>query len=190
MTITRGSTLSRRLALALLALIVLVILIAAAIPFAARWTEFGRAIVDRRTEIAAMETRRAAEAEIAGAAGQWAAYAADPRSGFAPEASAVLAAEAGIRRMKALFGALGGTWDRGGLVEVQREGPVERVRFAAAGALPEPRLNAFLTAIEAEPPFVFIDAFDVRVTARPQEAPASLSVKLEAEIWRMRDPKP
>ncbi|WP_018631667.1 GspMb/PilO family protein [Neomegalonema perideroedes] len=187
MSLKRGTLASRFAALGLAAALGLVLAGLAAAPLWRVWSAQGEEILAKRA--ATQEARSLDEAgrRLALEESEWRRHVRDPRSGFSPEDTAQLAADSAIRRIRSLITAAEGRWDDGGLIEVSKEEGqrIEKVRFFAKGALPESRLSAFLTALESEPPFLFIDKFGAVVESRPNGRPPILALTIEGEAQRM-----
>ncbi|MDD2868770.1 GspMb/PilO family protein [Neomegalonema sp.] len=186
MSFKRGTLASRFAALGLAATLGLILAGLAAAPLWRAWSAQGEEILARRAETQEARSLDEAGRRLGLEEGEWRRHVRDPRSGFSPEDTAQLAADSAIRRIRSLITAAEGRWDEGGLIEVAKQGQrIEKVRFFAKGALPESRLSAFLTALESEPPFLFLDKFGAVVESRPNGRPPVLALTIEGEVQRM-----
>lgn len=186
MTLKRGTLASRFAALGLAGAIGLMAAGLAAAPLWRVWGEQGETILAARAQTQEARNLEEAEQRLTLNGADLRRHVRDPRSGFSPEDTGQLAADSAIRRIRGLITAAEGRWDEGGVLEIVKQGQrIEKVRFFAKGALPESRLPAFLTALESEPPFLFIDKFGAVVESRPAGRPPLMALTIEGEVQRL-----
>lgn len=114
----------------------------------------------------------------------WEEYAATEISGLAQQPTRAAAVSATRARLRELYERFDGAALTAVPLASEVENGLERMRFETRGDLPEAALSGFLTALEAEAPFLFVDHLDIR---RREGGGERLALRLEISAYRLEE---
>ena len=182
--ITPGTPLSRNLAILVAMSPALVIGLGFGVWAATEWRAQGERLVKERAlahEYEAMTTQtRQYEAVLR----SWRDYAASLDSGLIGGETSAASEAALVARVQENFERFGGVWIGAESLGAREEGGLELISLEARGEALEEEFPHFLSALETESPYVFIDAIDLKRKAAEGKT-ARLEVRLRLSTYRL-----